>query len=345
MKDRPEGVSDGDVAAVLADGWGLDVRAVEYRPVGFGSYHWAVRAGSAELFVTVDALRGGRAAALRRLERALGTALALRRDAGLDFVVAPVPATSGAVVRRLGDRHAVAVFPLVDGEAGDFGAHPPEDRPKVLDLLVRLHAADVDAPRARLALPGRKALEDALAAVDRPWTGGPHSEAARLLVAGGAARLRDLLAAFDRLAAVVARERSPWVVTHGEPHPGNVLGGPGGPRLVDWDTVLLAPPERDLWMVAGDGPDADLPGLATDGPTDRPGDGPGAGSVADDALLDAYTRATGRPVSGAALSLYRLGWDLADIAVSVYTLRHRHRATEDTAASLACLAGCLAVRA
>jgi len=322
MKDRPEGVTDGDLAAALADGWGLDVRAVEYRPVGFGSYHWAVRTGSGGLFVTVDAAQDRPAATLRRLDLAFRTALALHRDAGLDFVVAPVPSRGGAVVRPLGDRHTVAVFPLVEGEAGDFGAHRPEDRPQVLDLLVRLHAADVEAPRGELVLPGRGALEDALAAVDRPWTGGPHSEPARLLLAGRAAHVRGLLGEFDRLAGLVAEESAPWVVTHGEPHPGNVMRGPAGLRLIDWDTVLLAPPERDLWMVAGDGV--------------RNGD------ADDDGLLDAYTRATGRPVSATALSLYRLCWDLADIAIYVDTLRHPHRRTDDTTASLTYLARYLA---
>jgi thiamine kinase-like enzyme len=42
-----------------------------------------------------------------------------------------------------------------------------------------------------------------------------------------------------------------WVVTHGEPHPANVIRTPGGLKLIDWDTVQLAPAERDLWMVAG----------------------------------------------------------------------------------------------
>ena len=39
------------------------------------------------------------------------------------------------------------------------------------------------------------------------------------------------------------------VVTHGEPHAGNVMRRSDGRHLlVDWDTVAVAPPERDLWM-------------------------------------------------------------------------------------------------
>ncbi|WP_207232468.1 hypothetical protein [Micromonospora kangleipakensis] len=39
---------------------------------------------------------------------------------------------------------------------------------------------------------------------------------------------------------------------HGEPHPGNPDPGTLGLRLIDRDTVQIAPPERDLWMLAGD---------------------------------------------------------------------------------------------
>jgi aminoglycoside phosphotransferase (APT) family kinase protein len=42
------------------------------------------------------------------------------------------------------------------------------------------------------------------------------------------------------------------VITHGEPHPGNLMVTDRGPVLIGWDTVGLARPERDLWWVLGD---------------------------------------------------------------------------------------------
>jgi spectinomycin phosphotransferase len=38
-------------------------------------------------------------------------------------------------------------------------------------------------------------------------------------------------------------------VTHGEPHRANVIRTAEGFRLVDWDTTLVAPRERDLFIV------------------------------------------------------------------------------------------------
>jgi spectinomycin phosphotransferase len=68
-------------------------------------------------------------------------------------------------------------------------------------------------------------------------------------------QLRRLLADYDELTREIG---TGWVVTHGEPHPGNVIRTKDGPRLVDWDTVRLGPPERDLWMVI----DGDTPAYA-----------------------------------------------------------------------------------
>ena len=43
------------------------------------------------------------------------------------------------------------------------------------------------------------------------------------------------------------------MITHGEPHPGNILRSRGRLLLIDWDTAGVALPERDLWHVAGPG--------------------------------------------------------------------------------------------
>jgi spectinomycin phosphotransferase len=99
-----------------------------------------------------------------------------------------------------------------------------------------------------------------------------------------------------------AARSGPAVITHGEPHPGNILRTAGGLHLIDWDTVGLALPERDLWMVAGDGTGA----------------------------VELYAELTGRQASGAAMQLYRLRWSLDDIALFLREIRRPHEQDEDT---------------
>lgn len=66
--------------------------------------------------------------------------------------------------------------------------------------------------------------------------------------------------------------------------------------VIGWDTTLVAPLERDLWMIA-----------AAAGP-DLP-------------VLDRYAAATGVRPRPALLELYRVRWDLADLAVAISRFR------------------------
>ena len=327
MRDRPTDLDERDLIAACREGWAVTAVEVAYLPVGAGSYHWSVtdRLG-AVWFVKVDDVERG--AAYGPLERSYQTALALRRDAGLDFVVAPVPAGDGAVLRRLSPRYALSVFPMIAGSAGHFGPHRSEDLPEMAALLARLHLATPAvaslAPHPDLRLPGRPGLHEALRELDRPWTAGPHAEPARELLATHAGRVQRWLRTFDRLVGEVG-DRT--VITHGEPHPGNVMRTPDGLRLIDWGTAQLAPPERDLWMLTSAFAD-----LAGDGGSRSPAE-------SDAEVLARYTEAGGGPVTSAGLALYRQWWVLADIAAYTDDLRRPHGDGEDAAAALHYLAG------
>jgi spectinomycin phosphotransferase len=121
---------------------------------------------------------------------------------------------------------------------------------------------------------------------------------------------------YDELVVRVRETSDSWVITHGEPHRANVIrDSQGGVHLVDWDTTLIAPRERDLQMVL----DQDLTGW------------------------DEYSALVGAAtLDHDALRLYRSWWDLADVAVFVAGFRRRHERTEDAVASWAILASNLA---
>ena len=312
----------------LADGWGLSAETLRYAPVGGGSYHWVVTSEPGEQwFVTVDDLddKGWlgrtRPAVFAGLRAALDAALRLRRDVGLAFVAAPVPALDGQTVRPLGDAHAVTVFPFLHGTPGEWDKPLPEpDLDELIAMLAALHRVDpevVRLQRREVELSWPDDLELALRELGRPWTGGPFAEPARELLAGAAGPVRRGLAALDRWARARFSAED-LVITHGEPHPGNIIrlaaadadgagAGAAGPvsgaiMLIDWDTVGLAPPERDLWMVATE----------------------------TGAELRRYTELTGRPVDMAAIELYRLRWALDDLSCFARDLRAPHRRTPGT---------------
>jgi len=312
VRARPDGLGERDVRLALAEGWRIDAAAVRYAAVGGGSYHWVVRDGDGQRrFVTVDDLDdkawlgSTRPAVMTGLRFAMDTALMLRRRAGLEFVVAPVPGCDGTAVRPAGPRHAVAVFAFLSGVPGRWGeAVSAPERSALVDTLAALHratpAAADGAPVAAIELPRREALDAALRDLGQPWRTGPFAERARAVLAGAEHQVRRLLETFDRMVGVV--RASAVVLTHGEPHPGNIIRVGTQRMLVDWDTVGLAPPERDLWWVMGEA---------------------GEGSRR-------YAELTGRSADPAVLAFYRLRWALDDISSFVNELRGEHRHTADT---------------
>jgi spectinomycin phosphotransferase len=327
LKELPEEFDQSALVASLADGWGFDAERAEYAEVGFGSYHWIATDRDGERrFVTVDDLDrkpwlgDTRESTFDGLRRAFDAAAALR-DAGLEFVVAPIPTRAGETVRVLSPRLTIALFPFVDGRAGLYGEYETaEERAAVVRMLAELHDATPVvrglARRADLDLPGRRHLEAGLQGVNQPWAGGPLAEPARHVLASHASDVAGLLHAFDRRARQLATADGDWVVTHGEPHAANVLRADERLVLVDWDTVAVARPERDLWMVLGTAEDE----------------------------IGLYAEATGRRVDSVAVEFFRIAWDLADLAAYVTLFRSPHREDEDTVKSFGHLADCARVR-
>ena len=312
MKDRPEGVTERELARVLAEGWGIEPVTMRYAPVGAGSYHWIVDdARGHRWFVNVDDLDDkswlgdSRITRLGGLRETLKMAHVLRVQAGLGFVAAPLLARDGAAAEPFHPRYAVSVYPFIAGVSGQFdGGFPDRARVQVIDLLAALHLVKPPGPVpvADPRLSRRDILETALQELETPWSGGPFSEPARALLATVAGPVGDLLVTFDRLAGPVAAAPH-QVITHGEPHPGNLIRTGDRTLLIDWDTAGRAVPERDLWSVLSD-------------------HGTGAQAAR-------YTAATGHRIDPDALWFYRIRWTLDDLAAFTHQLRADHGDTED----------------
>jgi spectinomycin phosphotransferase len=300
----PRDLTEAAVASALADSWDVAVASMAYLPVGWGSHHWEVvdESGSS-WFVTADEIETKRlsasesmAAGFHRLRSSLATARALR-ECGRTFVVAPVPASDGEVVVRVGEQFAVAVYPFVHGRTYRWGELTSvSDRLGVLEMVTAVHTAPGAARRHALAdefaIPYRVDLE----AAGNPVDCGPYAGPASVLLRGHAGVLQRLLARYDELVTRAWSERSRAVLTHGEPHPGNTMRTDHGWLLIDWDTVLVAPPERDLWhLESGDG-----------------------------SVLGAYAEATGVSPLPWLLDLYRMRWDLTDVALEAARFRRPH---------------------
>ncbi len=297
----------------------MDVVRLDDVLEGGGAYHWSVAtADGHRWFLTCDDLAvkpwlgDDVDIVFQRLTDAYRTALELRRR-GLGFVVAPIASRSGPPAARLDERHSLAVFEHVDGTPGRWGRPlvAPEGT-ELVELLASLHG-HTDATPARAArhleVPDRSAFEHALTLLDQPWDAGPLAPDARELLRRNLDVITSSLADLDAAADVANAMTRRVVLTHGEPHPGNLIWTRDGLRLVDWDTVAMAPPERDLWML----------------------------THVDPTAAARYERLTGTPLDVDLLVAHRLLWTIADVASFTIQLQGPHLGNVDDRRALVAL--------
>ena len=243
MLARPPDVPDDEVLDLVRDQWEPRADAVEHLPVGWGAHHWRVDvAGEPVLFATLDPDLPRHT--LASLEAAYASAAAL----DLDFVWPSLPGRSGAYVVALG-RRKLSVTGWLDGE------RPEESVAELPDLLARLHAAPPPATALPWTCEAEPDLGDRLRdLLQRAWAD-PLGPAARELVVEHLAQVGAWSREHARVLALA--DPATYVVTHGEPHRRNQWIARGRTFLIDWESLRLAPRERDLATLVHEGRDVD----------------------------------------------------------------------------------------
>ncbi|MFD7504690.1 phosphotransferase family protein [Streptomyces sp. NPDC059850] len=243
MLSRPSFISDETVARAVAAHWLPEAVEVGYLPWGFGAHHWRVAGGGTALFVTLDQLAPRHTEA--SLEAAYAGAAALGA-AGLGVVCAPLPARSGRFTVDVG-AGVLSVTPWLEGRSPtEAEARDPDHVRDVLAALAALHgAAPPDGLRRWAPRVGPGFAEELRVRTARPWTSGPLAEEARSAIADRDEAIARWTGRYFDLADLARAHQDSWVPTHGEPHHANQVVDARGLRLVDWESLALAPRERD----------------------------------------------------------------------------------------------------
>jgi len=239
----PSELTDAEVLESVRSGWLPAVDRVEHLAVGFGAHHWCGELAGAPLwFVTYDRFTDRHTAA--SLAAAYSGAVELAEQ-GLEFVVAPVRTRSGDLLVRVATG-GLSCTPWVRGKVvGEGPLSDPGTAAENLTALRRLHSSTIPEqlpvwqPALAPDLGGR--LESL---VGHAWETGPYGEGARRAIAD---RLPDIRAWTDRLVQLARRSaQRRWVPTHGETHTRNQILTDKGIVFIDWESLKLAPPERDF---------------------------------------------------------------------------------------------------
>jgi aminoglycoside phosphotransferase (APT) family kinase protein len=183
--------------------------------------------------------------------RAPDRSLAVLRDlraAGIDALTYPLPSTRGALSVYLGERRLL-LYEFIAGSSGTSGF----DFPSFVDLLARIHQADVPACRT---LPRETFDPEVLAAwvagMARVWSS-PGETAPQIALRRFLAGYRDDILRYGQellaLAEACQERTAPLMITHSDALEHNLLVNEAGKiYITDWDEMLLGPPERDTWF-------------------------------------------------------------------------------------------------
>lgn len=245
MREPPPHVMDAEVLTAVRRDWDERVDALEHLPVGFGAHHWRATVDEEpRLFVTFDRLLPIRRAG--ELEAAYAAAAELARR-GQDFVLASIAARRGGRTVPLADG-ALSVTPWTCGRSGDGPPTDADEAAACAAMLARLHACRPPraTPRWRPLLDPAEFVPALTRRLDDRWDAGPYGERVRTALLEHLDDIRSWASAYGALARDAVAAPDTWVPTHGEPDTGNQLITAHRRLLVGWESLKLAPRERDL---------------------------------------------------------------------------------------------------
>jgi len=309
MLERPP-LADEAISQCLRTVWAIEATEIAFLPLGadIGSSAFLVRTTEGRRYFLK--VRSGEPVAISvRFPHALAVL-------GVDGIAAPIAGANRALLCDL-IGYSLALYDFIEGESGFERPLAPQELTRLGRTVRRMH--DAELPRdVSSFLPTevwsdrwRLALDRHLAAREKPHT--PTGEQLREILDSEAATIRQLIDRSHALAARLSARALPYVPCHGDLHGGNVLGAPDGVRLIDWDTAILAPRERDLMFVGG-------------------GIGGVWSSAADvEAFYEGYGTIEPDP---AALAYYRTDRIVEDIAVSCDQVFGQSRDSENSRKSL-----------
>ncbi len=247
MKTPPPTAPD-EFRNLLEATYTLQVRSMHFIPRGECSWGYRVEGSDGRVYF-LKLFRGSSFPAwvARLTDR-------LRVDGRIENISCPLPARSGMLLTDLCG-YPAALFDFIEGPTLFQVPSKAEILFHLGELLARIHACQEfreDCQRVEpFDIVGSEAYDQVIAALNsrntQPCVAGDAAGEARRLLQPVCKRLEALMEEILLFQEKARKAPSVYCICHGDPTPGNILVSAGGkPYLIDWDDMILAPPERDL---------------------------------------------------------------------------------------------------
>lgn len=248
MLEKPD-ISDAAILSCLQEAFGLDLAHLTFLPLGADLDTAVYRATTANETAYFVKLRRG------SFDQAAVAVPKFLSDQGLRQIIPPLPTLSGQLWANFGPDKLI-LYPFVVGQNGFQVKVSDRQRVELGAALKRLHTAQIPAAlthgvrREDFSPRWREMVTAFLAHLeDHSFTDSVAVETAVFLQSKHA-ETQELLHRAAALARLLQAQPPPFTLCHGDIHGWNLLLNEGGNLyIVDWDTLVFAPKERDLMFV------------------------------------------------------------------------------------------------
>lgn len=250
MLEKPN-IQNSEIIACLRDEYGLNISEISFLPIGADMNTAVFRADTDDGAAYFVKLRGG------LFDEMTIIVPKLLHEQRMPSIIAPLSTRTQELWADLG-KYKVAVFPFIEGRDG-YETDLLDRHWVELGLAFKaLHTAQLPTTitnriqQEQYSDKWRQLVRQFLVRVEEgPFVDGVAAELAAFLKSRNQ-EIRALVQRAEDLAGVMQTQATPLVLCHADIHAGNVfIANDQHLYLVDWDTLTMAPKERDLMYVGG----------------------------------------------------------------------------------------------
>lgn len=250
MLEKPD-IEDSCLVASLQDGYGLHAIQVSFLPLGADQHTASYRVLARDQTPYFLKVRRG---AFDEASVALPHFL---RSQGVTPIIAPLTTKAGQLWAGLGSLKLV-LYPFVEGENAYGVALSERHWHDLGKALKRIHTVELPPAIIRVIQPEtyspewREMTRGFLERVEDDTFDDPIAAELAVFLKAQRAEVLNLVGRAEQLAGSLQARSQHRVLCHGDLHPGNILiDASNALFIVDWDSPVMAPQERDLMFFGG----------------------------------------------------------------------------------------------
>jgi spectinomycin phosphotransferase len=248
MLEKPD-LPDDYMIACLHDAYGLPVRQIAFLPLGADSNTAVYRAVMADDTAYFVKLRRG---VFDEMSVVLPKFLS---DLGIRQIIGPLATKTGQLWAPL-EQFTVTLYPFIEGRNGydcvlsdnqwvDFGRAMKSIHTAVIPPSILTHIQ-----RETYSSQWRNIVKGYMEQVELQTFQEPIAARLATFLRTKRAQIVDLIGRTERLAQAFETRSREYTLCHADIHAGNILLDAANTMyIVDWDTAVLAPKERDLMFI------------------------------------------------------------------------------------------------